>query len=229
MFDYKQWRHVFKLDPNKTIDDKTLENVCLSGTDAIIVGGSDGVTFDNTIDLLAKIRRFSVPCVLEISSLDVVTPGFDYYFVPTVLNSNAVTWVKGMHHRAVKEFGHLLNWDELVMEGYCVLNGESKVAELTDADTNLSEDDVVAYATMAENMFRLPIFYLEYSGSYGDVELVKNIAAVLTETKLFYGGGIDCPEKASEMARYADTIVVGNAIYEQIDQALQTVKAVKKE
>lgn len=40
------WRHVFKLDPNKEITDEQLEQVCESGTDAIIVGGTDGVTLE---------------------------------------------------------------------------------------------------------------------------------------------------------------------------------------
>ena len=41
MLDYKEWKHVFKLDPNKAISDEELELVCESGTDGIIVGGSD--------------------------------------------------------------------------------------------------------------------------------------------------------------------------------------------
>ena len=44
MYDVRQWRHVFKLDPKKKISDEELEHVCESGTDAIIVGGTDGVT-----------------------------------------------------------------------------------------------------------------------------------------------------------------------------------------
>ena len=59
------------------------------------------------------------------------------------------------------------------MEGYCVLNPEAKVAQLTEAKCNLTEDDVIAYARLADKLLHLPIFYLEYSGTYGDVELVK--------------------------------------------------------
>ena len=67
MIDYRSWRHTFKLDPDKTIDDEALELICESGTDAIIVGGTYGVTFDNTLDLMSRIRRYAVPAVLEIS------------------------------------------------------------------------------------------------------------------------------------------------------------------
>ena len=40
MYDINGWKHVFKLDPNKDISDEHLEQVCESGTDAIIVGGT---------------------------------------------------------------------------------------------------------------------------------------------------------------------------------------------
>lgn len=47
---------------------------------------------------------------------------------------------------------------------------------------------------LADKLLRLPIFYLEYSGTYGDVELVKNVKAELKQAKLYYGGGISNAE-----------------------------------
>ena len=69
MYDFREWKHVFKLDPNKEISDDALEKVCESGTDAIVIGGTDGVTLENVLQLMARIRRYSVPCVMEISSI----------------------------------------------------------------------------------------------------------------------------------------------------------------
>ncbi len=228
MREYREWKHIFKLDPNKEISDEGLELICESGTDGIIVGGSDGVTLDNTLQLLSRIRRYSVPCVLEISNIESITPGFDYYFIPLVLNSEDVMWVTQLHHQAVKQFGHMMNWDEIVMEGYCIVNGDSKAAKLTSAMTDIDEDDIVAYAQMAEKMFSLPVFYLEYSGTYGSPSVVKRVKEVLQQTKLFYGGGITTAEQAKEMAQFADTVIVGNIIYDDIQAALQTVHAVKR-
>ncbi|WP_274308268.1 heptaprenylglyceryl phosphate synthase [Solibacillus daqui] len=225
--DYLSWRHVFKLDPAKEISDEALEQICESGTDVILVGGTDDVTLDGVLDLLVRVRRYSVPVALEISDVESISAGYDFYFIPSVLNSTDTKWVKDLHHEAIKEFGDVLIWEELVAEGYCVLNPDCKVAQVTSAKTDLTEDDVVAYARMAENYFKLPIFYLEYSGAYGDVEMVKATAEVLENTKLFYGGGITSVEQAKEMAAYADTVVVGNIIYDDLKAALKTVQAVK--
>jgi putative glycerol-1-phosphate prenyltransferase len=227
MYDFREWRHVFKLDPNKEICDDKLEKICESGTDAVIVGGSDGVTLEKVLDLMARIRRYTVPCVLEVSSIDIVTPGFDLYFIPTILNSNDPKWITGLHHRAVKEFGEIMDWEEIVMEGYCILNEECKAAKLTSAITDATTEEVKAYAMMAEKMFHLPIFYLEYSGKYGDPQLVSEVKNVLEKSVLFYGGGISSVEQAIEMAEHADVIVVGNAIYDHFEQALATVKSVR--
>ena len=227
MYDYTEWKHVFKLDPNKEISDENLEKVCESGTDAIMIGGTDGVTLEGVLDLMARVRRYSVPCILEVSSIESVTPGFDLYFIPTVLNSRDPKWIVGLHQQAVKEFGHVMDWNEIHVEGYCILNEACKAAKATNAITELEVDDIVAYGQMAENMFSLPIFYLEYSGIYGNPDVVKCVKQELVKTTLFYGGGITDAEKAKEMSQYADVIVVGNVVYEDIEAALETVKASK--
>lgn len=227
MYNVREWRHVFKLDPNKSISDEHLEKICESGTDAIIVGGTDGITLEKVLDLMSRIRRYTVPCVLEVSAIDSITPGFDFYFIPTVLNSADTKWITGLHHEAVKEFGEVMNWEEILVQGYCILNEECKAAKLTNAKTALSIDEIKAYAMMAEKMFQLPIFYLEYSGAYGNPETVSEVKKMLEKTTLFYGGGIETAEQAKEMAAAGDVIVVGNIIYTDVSAALKTVQAVK--
>ncbi|PTH23112.1 heptaprenylglyceryl phosphate synthase [Staphylococcus arlettae] len=224
MYNIKEWQHIFKLDPAKDISDADLESICESNTDAIIIGGTDDVTEDNVIHLMSRVRRYPLPLVLEISNIESVMPGFDFYFVPTVLNSNDVTYHNGILHEALKTYGHMIDFNEMVFEGYVVLNSDSKVARKTQATTDLTIEDVEAYAQMINNMYKLPIMYLEYSGQYGDVEIVRSAAKMLTETQLFYGGGIVDLDTATEMATYADTIIVGDIIYQDIKKALKTVK-----
>jgi len=219
----EQWRHVFKLDPDRPISDAHLERICESGTDAVIVGGSDGVTFANTSELLMRIRRFDVPCALEVSAQDAIVPGFDRYFIPVVLNAGNPDWLIGHHHAAVRRLGPVLPWDMLTAEAYVILNPASTAARVTEANTRLDPDDVAAYAQIAERLFGLPIVYLEYSGMYGDMALVERIKTELRTARLFYGGGIDSRDKARRAAQSAHTIVVGNVIYEDIERALSTV------
>jgi len=228
LIDYRSWRHTFKLDPDKEIDDAALEAVCESGTDAIIVGGTYGVTFDNTLNLMSRIRRYAVDAVLEISSLEAVVPGFDAYLIPLVLNAGDPEWMFTPHVSGLMEYGSCIRWEDIIAEGYLVANPDTGVARLTKARPIPDAACAKAYAQVAARLCRLPIVYLEYSGKYGDPEVVRACKSGAGEAQLFYGGGIRTPEQAAEMAAIADTVVVGNLVYEDLKAALATVKAVKK-
>lgn len=223
---YTNWRHVFKLDPERDISDEALEQLCLSGTDAILVGGSSGVTYDNTVDLLARIRRYEVACALELSDASCGVPGFDGYFIPSVLNAGNAEWLIGRHAEALADFGHLLPWDDVVGEAYLVLNPDSTVARVTNAKATLTSSEAVAYAQVADRLWNVPVLYLEYSGTFGDMALVGRVKGSLNQARLIYGGGIDSPERARSAAEVADTVVVGNIIYSNLEAALATVRAV---
>ncbi|GEM02750.1 heptaprenylglyceryl phosphate synthase [Halolactibacillus halophilus] len=217
------WQHVFKLDPAKSLTDDELDFVCESGTDAIIVGGTDNVTLDGVLDLLSHIRRYEVTVALEVSNIEAVTPGFDYYLIPVVLNSTEKKWMMDIQHEAIKSFGPMIPFNDLIAEGYCIMNPDAKVYKLTNCKLPTVED-AVGYAKMAEHLFRLPVFYLEYSGTKGDTDVLKKIASELSNTQIIYGGGIKTLEDAKEMKQYADTIVVGNSLYTDFKQAIKTVK-----
>ncbi|GAA0362198.1 heptaprenylglyceryl phosphate synthase [Bacillus horti] len=228
MIDTSTWRHAFKLDPDKDITDEHLEALCESGTDAIIVGGTLGVTFDHTIDLLSRIRRYALPCILEISNREAIVPGFDHYFIPVVLNAKNPKWLFEPHIEVIKELGTIIPWHDISTVGYCVLNRDSSVAKLTESDTELTVEDVLAYGRLATHVLNLPYFYIEYSGVYGDIELVKEVYGRLGKSEngkiqMIYGGGISDKRQAEAMNGAADMIVVGNLIYENIEAALQTV------
>jgi len=120
-----------------------------------------------------------------------------------------------------------MDWNDMFVEGYCILNEEAKAYKKTTCKLPDIED-VTAYAYMAENVFHLPIFYLEYSGKYGDPELVKQVKKELQHTLLFYGGGITNQIEAKEMKEHADVIIVGNSVYTDFKNALKTVQAVSE-
>ncbi|MFY0544862.1 heptaprenylglyceryl phosphate synthase [Brevibacillus sp. H7] len=228
MIDFRGWRHTFKLDPDKPIDDEALEALCESGTDAVLVGGTYGVTYDNTLELMSRIRRYAVPVVLEISSLEAVVPGFDAYFVPLVLNAGDPDWLFAPHVAGLRDYGSYIHWEEIFAEGYLIGNPDASVARLTKAKPIADAEEAKAYARVAAKLCRLPIVYVEYSGTYGDPEIVRACKAGAEDAHLFYGGGIRTVEQAVEMAQIADTVVVGNIIYEDLKAALATVEAVKR-
>lgn len=227
MTEWRSWRHVTKLDPDRELGRDDVREVCRSGTDAVMVGGTQGVTEEKVDRLLREVRRHDVALCVEPSNPSSVVHGENYLFVPTVLNAGDVAWLVEMHKEWVR-LDREIDWSKTVMEGYVVLNPDSAVARVTEAKTDLNPDDVAAYATVAERIFGLPVVYVEYSGTYGDPEKVEAAAEEVGDARLFYGGGIDGYEKAREMAELADTVVVGNAVYEEGVEALrETVRGAR--
>ncbi|MFS1514717.1 heptaprenylglyceryl phosphate synthase [Chengkuizengella sp. SCS-71B] len=220
----KNWKHIFKLDPDKKISDDHLEKICFSGTDAIIVGGSTGITYDNTYDLFSRIQQYPIPSILEISNQDAIVIGFDLYMIPIVLNASDPDWIIGNHQKAIKKYGDIIPWEDILTEAYVSLNPDATVTKVTNASTDLDEEDVLAYARCAEQLLHMPIFYAEYSGVFGNIEMLKKVKRVLNKTQFFYGGGINTVQKAQKAAEAADTIIVGNVIYQDIELAIETVK-----
>lgn len=212
--DYREWRVVVKLDPARQLEEERLDAVCSWPIDALVVGGTGGYGVGEILRLLGRLKRYPLPLALEVSDARSVCPGFDLYLIPMVLNSLDVDWVIGQHQAAIKKFGDLLDWTRVVVEGYCILNAEAAAARVARARTDLTTDDIVAYARLAEHLLRLPILYVEYSGSYGSTEVVGAASRVLKGTRLWYGGGIKTPDDLREMGAAADTVVIGNAVYE---------------
>ena len=105
-----------------------------------------------------------------------------------------------------------INWDMVVPEAYIILNPRCAAAKVSKAE-EMTLEGTVATAVCAEKFFNFPVIYIEYSGMYGDPNIVKSVKEALTKSHLLYGGGINTKERAEEMSKWA-TIVVGNTIYE---------------
>lgn len=223
---WKNWAHVTKLDPDKQLNAKAVEEVATSGTDALMLSGTLNVTVENLTTLKRQVASYGLPLVVEPAGPEaVIFEGIEYLYVPSVLNTTDVRWIVGKHMEWVKTQN--IEWDKVVPEAYIVLNPDSSVGKVTKSVCNLSPVDVAAFTSVADRYLRFPIVYIEYSGIYGDPSVVKAASDALDQALLYYGGGIDSAERAAEMSRYADTIVVGNAVYEKGVEVLKaTVKAV---
>lgn len=223
---WKDWVHITKLDPDKVIGNDAIAEIATSGTDALMLSGTLNVTQENMRELIAQVKEYDLPIVVEPAGPEaVVLEEVDGLFVPSVLNTPDMRWMVGKHQYWVKH--NRIDWNNVVPEAYIVLNPASSVGKVTGAVCDLSPEDVAAYAEVADQYFSFPVVYIEYSGTYGDPAVVAAAADAVTDARLFYGGGINSAEKAAEMGRYADTIVVGNAVYDDGVSALKaTVKAV---
>lgn len=227
---WADWEHVVKLDPDKSlVAGETFEDVCETGTDALEIGGTTGMTEEKMERVIAACGKYDVPVYQEPSNPAVVVERdeLDGYLVPTVLNAGDPFWLAGAH----KEWARMddVDWARTHAEGYVVLNPESSVAEYTEADCDLSAEDVAAYAEVAEHQLGQPIVYVEYSGTFGDPEIVGAAADALDEAALFYGGGVHDYDTARRMARHADTVVVGDLVHDEgCDAVRETVEGAKE-
>ncbi|RZN65562.1 MAG: heptaprenylglyceryl phosphate synthase [Candidatus Methanoliparum thermophilum] len=219
---WTSWKHITKLDPDKKNTKKIIKTVINSGTDAIMISGTLGVNKENALRLYNMIKDYDIPKIQEPSSPYCILDDVDYIFVPSVLNSIDAKWICSYHKDWIRNQNFDMQWDKIIPEAYIVLNQNSAVCRLTRAIYDLDIKDIVAYSMMAERFFKFPIIYIEYSGSYGNKEVVKTVKESIKDAKLFYGGGINNKERANEMRKYA-TIVVGNVVYEDLDAYLSTI------
>jgi phosphoglycerol geranylgeranyltransferase len=226
---WKDWVHVTKLDPDKQLKPGDIDAIAASGTDALMLSGTLNVTQENLAMLQKQLKDYDLPLVMEPAGPEaVLMQGIDYVFVPSVMNTTDVTWIVGKHKVWMQMQKGRIPWDVIVPEAYIVLNPDSSVGKVTKAACNLTPDEVAAYVGVADRYFHFPIVYIEYSGMYGNPSVVKAASEAIDKSILYYGGGINSAEKAAEMSKYADTIVVGNAVYDQGAAVLKaTVDAIQ--
>jgi phosphoglycerol geranylgeranyltransferase len=224
---WKNWIHVTKLDPDKMLPAGAIAEIASSGTDALMLSGTLNVTAENMAALAKEATASGLPLIVEPAGPEAVLwDGVDLVFVPSVLNSSDVQWIVGKHRSWIQR--QKVQWEKVVPEAYIVLNPDSSVGKVTRAACTLTGKEVASFAALADHYFHFPIVYIEYSGMYGNPAIVKEAAEAVESALIYYGGGINSAERAAEMARYADTIVVGNAVYDQgIGTLIETVRAIQ--
>ncbi|MBU3904865.1 MAG: heptaprenylglyceryl phosphate synthase [Nanoarchaeota archaeon] len=211
--EWRKWKHITKIDPDKKITARIVDKIIESKTDAIMVSGTLGISKEKVTSVLKLLKDYDIPKVLEPAGPHgMVYKGYDWLFVPSVFNTDSSVWVNGMHKAWIREHKDIINWDIVVPEALIILNPKCSAAKVTRAKI-ITKDEVVAAAITAERFFKFPVVYIEYSGKYGDPEIVEAVKNNLKTAHLIYGGGIRTQQQAAKMSQFA-TIVVGNTIYE---------------
>src|SRR5690606_20282913 len=103
-------------------------------------------------------------------------PGFDGYFVPFVLNTKEPEWIMLNQLQGLQEYGSFVPWEVTAGTGYIILNEDSTAAKLSKVDASLNGQAVLTYIWLSDRLWRLPITYIEYSGMFGDMSILKDAA-----------------------------------------------------
>ncbi len=228
--------HMTLLDPDKRTPKETASlavHSCKVGTDAVMVGGSTGVTrrkVDATIKAIKA--RTSIPVILFPSGKEGVSKYADALYFMSLLNSKDVRVIVGEQRKAsmmIKTWGL-----ETISMGYLVVEpgmqaGKVGMAELIGRD---DPGTAVQYALTAQ-MLGMDLVYLE-AGSGAPLPVPPRIIkAVKKEISipLIVGGGIRSAKAATDAARAgADVVVTGTIVEEAADFSIlrDIVEAVKE-
>ncbi|ELY51588.1 heptaprenylglyceryl phosphate synthase [Natronococcus jeotgali] len=249
--DWDAISHVTKVDPAKPLPS---DLGALEGTDLVLVGGSDGVTEANSLAAIERVADSfpSLPVWQEPYSSSHVSretvEAADAVSIPAVYNGDRKHFV-GKHLELFTEVGkkpdELLGSsvplvgeliaskgvdavaelaDKLVGEGYVVQHLASTAAAVSGVEAAYSPEEVAGAALATESFYGFPIFYVEYSGTYGGTADVETATRYLEETTLLYGGGIDSAEKTREILEAgADAVVVGDCFHDDPETFRETI------
>ena len=210
--------HMTLIDPEKQSPEGSAEIARKAGklgTDAVMVGGSTGVTqenLDGAVDQIKKAVR--LPVIYFPSGANAIARHCDAVYFMSMLNSRNIKNITGEHSRGAPVI-RKLGLETLSM-GYVIVAPGMKVGEVGEADL-IQRDDIpraVGYALTAE-MFGMDLFYLEAGSGAPDpvpTEMVKAVRESV-EMPIVVGGGITEADHASALVKAgADIVVTGTLV-----------------
>ncbi|MBU0684371.1 MAG: geranylgeranylglyceryl/heptaprenylglyceryl phosphate synthase [Thermoplasmatota archaeon] len=214
----KHKMHMTLIDPAKQPPSKSGEiaaKACRAGTDAIMVGGSTGVTQENLDMTVDEIKRnCKLPVIYFPSDAHAIARRCDAIYFMSMLNSKNVRNITREHVKGapiIKKLGI-----EPISMGYVIVEPGMKVGEIGEAELVRRDDigSIVGYAITTE-FFGMDLLYLEAgSGAPEPVPLAMVRAArESVDLPIVLGGGIVTPEQAEKLAAAgADIIVTGTLV-----------------
>lgn len=205
------------------------------GTDAIMVGGSTGIT---QVDLNLTVKKMKevieLPIIHFPTEAGAISPNVDAIYFMSMLNSTDLNKVVG---EQVVAAPYIKEMDiQTLPMGYVVVEPGMTVGEVGKADL-IPRDDPQAAVNfgLAAQIFGMELFYLEAGSGAPDpvpVEMVKACKENL-DIPLIVGGGIREAEQAKKRAEAgADVIVTGTVIEEtsrvssKLKELIGTIKEV---
>lgn len=227
--------HMTLLDPDKQSAEEAAKIALMcqkAGTDAIMIGGSTGITNENLDETALAIKKATgLPVIYFPAGPHALSKEVDAIYYMTIANSRSVNMVIRAQAYAsliIQKMGV-----EPIPMGYIIVEPGMKVGEVAQVDL-VRRDDVktaMEYALGCEYM-GMDLIYLE-AGSGADqpvpsemIQGVKNTISV----PLIIGGGINTPEKAKAVREAGADIIITGTLVEKCDDEsfLQSVIAAAK-
>ncbi len=212
--------HMGLIDPDEQSPKESAELAMAlekAGTDAIMVGGSTGITqerLDKTVKSMKE--NIELPLIHFPTEAGAISPHVDAIYFMSMLNSQDLNKVVGEQVQAAP-YIQKMDIQTLPM-GYVVVEPGMTVGEVGKADLISREDPKKAASFgLSAQYLGMELFYLEAGSGAPDpvpVEMIKLCSESL-EIPLIVGGGIREPEQARKRAEAgADVIVTGTVIEE---------------
>lgn len=212
--------HMTLLDPDKQPPEATgrlAADAAGAGTDAIMVGGSTGVTVEKVDAAVLAIKAATrVPVILFPANAGNLSRHADALYFMSLLNSRDPRLIIGEQRRAaplVRAWGL-----EAIPMAYLVVEPGMRAGEVGRAEPiPRSQPGLAAEYALAAQMLGMKLVYLEAgSGAPEPVpsEMIRAVKVSL-DVPLVVGGGIRTPEAAASVARAGADIVVTGTIVER--------------
>jgi len=210
--------HMTLLDPDKQTPDEAgpmAAHASKAGTDAIMVGGSTGVTQDKVDETVLAIKGAArVPVILFPASAANLSPHADAIYFMSLLNSREPRFIVGEQRIAA---GVIRAWGlETIPMAYLVVEPGMRAGQVGHADLLPRTNPTLAvqYA-LAAQMLGMKLVYLEAgSGAPEPVPagLVRAVKAAV-DIPVVAGGGVRSPAAAAALAHAgADVVVTGTIV-----------------
>jgi phosphoglycerol geranylgeranyltransferase len=204
---------------------KTVVN---AGSDAIMVGGSTGVTeelFETTISQIKSVVK--VPTIIFPATSKSICKSADAIFFMSLLNSKNIKNVIREQMKAstyIKKIGL-----EPISMGYIIVEPGMKVGEVGEADL-ISRTDIksaISYA-LAAQYFGMKFVYLEAGSGAPQPVPAEMISAVKSQIDipLIVGGGIHTPTDVKNALTSGADIIVTGTLIEYAEDLYETIRAI---
>jgi phosphoglycerol geranylgeranyltransferase len=227
--------HMTLLDPDDQepqVAARISRDAAEAGTDAIMLGGSTGVTQELLDATVVAIKAaIDLPVILFPTEAKAVSLKADAIYFMSLLNSRNPKFLLGEQMKAaalIKKSGL-----EPISMGYIIVEPGMRAGMVGEAEL-IKRDDMksaIGYSVAGE-LLGMKLIYLEAgSGAPEPVpsELISGVRKAI-DIPLIVGGGIRSPEQASAAVKAgADIIVTGTIVEEEgiSDKFRNLIKAVK--